>query len=268
MQRTIFNSTLNVNELLVKTTSVANISSSEEEKMLNIFNKYGVCLLEHDETNNPKDNIINLKKYFGDTVGHDRADTDGITEIANLAGFQDYLGASHEEHPLHTGGIYSETPPIIILLQCIRQSETGGDSILVSSKLIKDFLLKEDPDGFQALSQRDALTMRRGNAKASRPVFDKNILGNGNYMFSFRCDNIIEFTIKPAKLVTTISLIKNFIDNPKNQLKFKLKRNQIMIADNSAVMHARTAFPADSDRLLLRITLDGKTKNPINLGFS
>lgn len=49
---------------------------------------------------------------------------------------------------------------------------------------------------------------------------------------------------------------------------FRLKRNQIMVADNTVVMHTRTAFPKNEDRCLLRLTLDGKcSEKNITLGF-
>jgi alpha-ketoglutarate-dependent taurine dioxygenase len=266
--RLSFDSTNNLSDFLVNIDSVKNMTESQKELLLNKFNTYGACLIEHKECQDPKSNLLELKKYFGNIIGHDRADEDGITKIANLKGFDGYLGASFEEHPLHTGGIYSENPPIIILLQCIKQSSTGGDSILVSSKLIYNYLLNVDPEGLEKIKEHGTVTMKRGDAMASRPIFDKDFLGNNSYMFSFRCDNVVEFILKPSSTVKTLGLIKNFIDDPKNQLRFRLKKNQIMIADNSAVMHARTAFPENEDRCLLRLTLDGKCNHEnIVLGF-
>jgi len=269
-RREAFDGKNRLDDFLVKTTDVGGMRPAEKAVLFAKFNRFGAAILEHDPSDNPRKNLIDLGGYFGNIVGHDRAGDDGVTRIANLKGFDGYLGASNADHPLHTGGVYSDTPPIIILLQCIRQSSIGGETTLVSSKNICDHIRKFDPQGFDTLSKSGSLTIKRGKAQASRPVFDKSFLGNGGYLFTFRCDNVIEFGLKPASLVTTVAEIKRFIDAPENQIRFRLRENQILIADNSSVMHARTAFPDGEPRELLRLTLDGKSKEtnyPLTLGF-
>ncbi len=268
--RETFDAENSVEQFLIKVDDVSSMTPTQKDDFFSTFNRFGAALLEHEPSENPRQNLVDLGKYFGNLVGHDRADPEGVTTIANLKGFDGYLGASNVDHPLHTGGVYSDQPPIIILLQCIKQSSVGGETILVSSKKICDHIRAVDPKGFERLSQPDSLSIRRGDAVAARPVFDKDYFGNGAYLFTFRCDDVIEFGIKPASLVLTLAEIKRFIDSPENQVRFRLKENQILVADNASVMHARTAFPADEDRKLLRLTLDGKaadTGYPLTLGF-
>ncbi|WP_076588814.1 TauD/TfdA family dioxygenase [Vibrio ostreicida] len=268
--RTTFDSQTDREELSVRLPVDNSLNEITIRNIVEKFNRYGVALVEHYQTHTPEGLLLKLGRFFGNPVGHDRSDSNGITVISNLNGFEGYLGASYTEHPLHTGGVYSDEPPIVLLLQCIKPSSQGGDSILVSSKKIHDFLSKEDPHGLGLLKFSGALTMKRGDAKASRAVFDDKYLGNGSYMFSFRCDDVVEYEVSPSTLITTLAKIKNFIDLPENQVRLRLKENQILIADNSAVMHARTKFPQDEDRKLLRLTLDGKPSHseyPLELGF-
>lgn len=268
--RTTFDSQTDLETLSVRLPVDNGLNEITIRNIVEKFNRYGVALVEHSETDNSDEVLLNLGRFFGNPIGHDRSDSNGITVISNLNGFAGYLGASYTDHPLHTGGVYSDEPPIVFLLQCVKQSSTGGESILVSSKNIYDFLSKEDPRGLKLLKKSDTLTMKRGDAKASRAIFDDKHLGNGSYMFSFRCDNVVEFEVSPSNLITTLAKVKNFIDLPENQMRLRLKENQILIADNSAIMHARTKFPKDEDRKLLRLTLDGKPNNgkyPLTLGF-
>ncbi|EMB7845546.1 TauD/TfdA family dioxygenase [Vibrio vulnificus] len=268
--RTTFNSQTDLKELSVRLPADNSLNKITIQNIVEKFNRYGVALVEHEKKHTPEDVLLKIGHFFGNPVGHDRSDSNGITVISNLKGFDGYLGASYTEHPLHTGGVYSDEPPIVLLLQCIKQSSIGGESILVSSKNIYDFLSKEDPHGLTLLKRSGALTMKRGNAKASRAVFDDKYLGNGSYMFSFRCDNVVEYEINPSSLITTLAKIKSFIDRPENQVRLRLQENQILIADNSAVMHARTEFPENEDRKLLRLTLDGKPSHSeyrLTLGF-
>lgn len=266
IQREVFNAKNELNDFIFSVKSIINMQKDEQESFIQLFNKYGAVVLESETIEDHHQSLMSLSKHFGNVIGHDRADKDGITEISNLEGNDGYLGASYVEHPLHTGGVYSDEPPIIILLQCVKQSETGGDTILVSSKNIYDFLKKTNIEWLESLKNKNSVTIRRGNSEASRAIFDKNYLKNGSYMFSFRCDNVIEFDLKPSNLILPLAEIKKFIDNPDNQIRFRLKENQILVADNAAVMHARTAFPEKSDRRLLRLTLDGKNDKLV-LGF-
>lgn len=270
MKRDTFDSFTKVEDLVYKVSSVKDMNKKQKEDLFMLFNRYGAVVLEHDPSDDARQQLIDISKYFGNVVGHDRADNDGVTTIANLEGFEGYLGASNEDHPLHTGGVYSEEPPIIILLQCIKQSTTGGETILVSSKKIYDYLSESAPKSLEKLKKKGVVTIKRNDAESSRPIFDENFLGNGKLMFTFRCDNVIRFEITPADMILPIADIKRFIDSKENQIKFKLKENQILIADNTSVMHARTAFPANEERCLLRITTDGKsslTEFPLTIGF-
>lgn len=267
-ERISFNAKTDINDLFMKVSSVKDITNDEAIKMISLFNKYGALILEHDESLTAEENLFKLKKYFGNVIPHERSVNHGIATISNQKGFDGYLGANNEDHPLHTGGTYSEEPPIVILLQCLKPSDIGGESILVSSKSIYHFLQENDPKGLNDLKKRGVVTIKRGKDSADRAIFDEHFLGNGSYTFSFRCDHVAEFYLKPCKIITTLALIKNFIDSAQNQIVFKLKRNQILIMDNCAVLHARKSFPADSDRCLQRLNVDGKdTRYPLILGF-
>ena len=70
--------------------------------------------------------MLELGKCFGNVVGHDRADPDGITKIAN----------------------------------------NGGDSILVSSNSIYDHIAKVNPDGLEKLKQEGVIRIKRGESEA------------------------------------------------------------------------------------------------------
>jgi len=94
--------------------------------------------------------------------------------------------------PLHTDGPYNVNPLLFQVLQCIKQSPTGGESSLSDGKAAARSLQLNDPEAFKVLSEtpiqfryhddnHDLLT--------ERTIIEVDKLGNiGSVFFSGRLD--------------------------------------------------------------------------------
>jgi alpha-ketoglutarate-dependent taurine dioxygenase len=82
-------------------------------------------------------------------------------------------------------------------------------------------------------------------------------LGNGNVWLTYRFDGEVKLDLAPDEAHEAFDLLVNFFNRSENQIDFKLQPNQIMICDNTSVVHCRTAYQAGSGRKLNRLQVDG-----------
>jgi alpha-ketoglutarate-dependent taurine dioxygenase len=245
--------------------SVAALRSSEVDRFRSIFLKYGFALIQEPPGQQDVESLLSLKALFGSVHVHDRAAPDGIARIEFNSTLRDYLGCSNAEHPPHTDGTFDSSPPRIVCLQCIRNAEEGGHSILLCGSSILDHLIAHNRQNLKPLFDHDALTVERKGQTFTGPVFSRR---DGNYSVRFRSDSSAALRVKSSANIGFESM-KTFVLNPSNQLRFHLKPGQTMVLDNSTVLHGRTAFQLPSSRCLNRLNFDGNTQfcQTLNLGF-
>lgn len=272
--RESFDSSLHLKEVILPIHSFKSFTEIEIFEMYRIFNRFGFVILElykneHIDQNASDLDILSLNKYFGETVFHDRSDPKtGVvliepTNIKNTI----YLGQTNLEHPLHTDSVYEPNPPKVVAMLCVQNSETGGESLLVSSKQVFDNLQTEFNQGIAPLSTHNAIHVERGNKKIDRPVFNKNI--NGTMTMSYRHDKITKIELHDDELTKkAFHALDKIIHNNQNVLTFKLEKNQILVFDNTAILHGRKSF--EGMRCIKRLSFDGNSRYSKNLflGFN
>jgi alpha-ketoglutarate-dependent taurine dioxygenase len=237
-----------------------------KEKIIEMFNSYGAVVVEFEENEESSEQLLCFKKIFGNTLSHDRADENMIAEIAISEKFQGYLGTSNSEHPFHTDGAYDDNPPLVTALRCETPAKRGGETRIVSGKAIYDYLTFKNKDALEALFASDALCVERAGKKSCQPVFRRE---GGRIFIRYRSDD----TSTPSDNIfvqEAMAEIKKFLENDKNYLAFILKRKQVLITDNTRLLHARTAFPKDDPRKMHRLFFKGDlrdTSGPV-FGFS
>lgn len=72
------------------------------------------------------------------------------------------------------------------------------------------------------------------------------------------------------KSIEAYKLLSEFLSNTKDSIDFYLEPNQTLIMDNTRILHGRTGFDRASERKLVGLWLDGKSKfsDQIKFGFS
>jgi alpha-ketoglutarate-dependent taurine dioxygenase len=252
----------NLESLLLKINSSADIEQSKE-KLAQQFNLFGALVVEFEQEELAREQLLCFKNIFGSTVPHDRADQDMIAEIAVSDNFRGYLGTSNAEHYFHTDGAYDDLPPRATALRCQIPSQQGGATRLVSGEAIYDYLSSTDPKGLQALFAPNALCVERASNKSCQPVFREE---NGQVTMRYRADHTTTYSEDPAAK-SAFDKIKAFLDDPNNYMEFTLRPKQVLITDNTRVLHARTSFPKDEPRKMHRLFFSGDTALQNNLIF-
>ncbi|CBN58806.1 hypothetical protein OSCI_3890022 [Kamptonema sp. PCC 6506] len=240
----------------------------DKQRFFNIFNQFGFVILEHNppcEHQCIKQNLLFLSDFFGTVKQHKRSNKDGISIITPLEGYPDYIATTNKAHLLHTDGTFEQDAPKIVALQCEIPSKEGGLSQIIQAESIYEYLSKNDPQGLQKCFMTDAFTIVRHDQTATKPIFKRE---KQRILMEFRSDSTAFIQIK-LELKETFKLIKEYINNPKNQFIFKLQANQILITDNTRILHGRTSFPDYEVRKLNRLWFNGESKysHLIRLGF-
>ncbi len=269
--------TLDPKDLVVEIDRVSNMSEDQIERMYQRFNAYGVVIVEHSPVSAAVEELAALGAYFGNPVVHDRADERGLVTIAELKDHKEFVGAGSGPHLMHTGGTFMEWKyvPKVVLLQCEIQSRIGGLSMIAPGANAYRYFAENDPKGLQMLKDPQIFSIRRsfsgegkyGNTGVSgKAIFDEKRLGDGRVWLTFRFDGSVKLDIRPDEANEVYDRLVQFFDNSENQIRFKLQPNQILVCDNTSVVHSRSAFQAGSKRKLNRLQCDGD-RSELVFGF-
>lgn len=269
--------TLDPKDLIVETDRVQNFDDSQITRMYELFNKYGLVIVQHEPVPSAVEELVDIGAYFGRPVTHDRADERGLVVIGELEGYEEFVGSSSGPHLMHTGGTFMDwrLVPKVVLLQCELQSRIGGQSMIAPGAAAYRYFEEHDPEGLKMLMDPKIFSIRRSFAGegqfantgvSGKAVFDNERLGNGRVWMTFRFDGKIKLEINPDAGHEVYDRLVRFFDHSHNQVNFKLQPNQILICDNTAVVHSRTAYQAGSRRKLNRLQCDGEREELV-FGF-
>lgn len=258
----ILDSRCELEAILLKIPSSKNILEHKKE-IVDKFNHFGALVVEFQSNEDSRAQLLCFKDIFGNTISHDRADEDMIAEIAVSDNFQGYLGTSNVEHPFHTDGSYDEIPPYVVALRCDIAAQNGGITKLASGKAIYEELLMQDKAFINALFAPNALHVERAGKKSSQPVFRYE---NNRILIRYRSDETSIF-LENQDTQKAILIIKNFLEKESNYMMFTLKEKQVLIVDNTRVLHARTAFLKNEPRKMHRLFFNGTTSSTTELTF-
>lgn len=255
---------IDINQATLKISKVAEMSELEEQKLLEIFNQFKFVIIECEPLPNSEENLLALKKFCGSIKKHKRSDENGITSVEKLEHSlenTDQMSATNKTFTMHTDGSYEIVPPKIVAMQCVIPSQNGGISQIVYAKSVYEYLMENYLEELQILLTHK-LIITRGNQTSTQAIF---VEIEGRTLMHFRSDPTVSLLI-PPQIEKAFDIIKNYVNAPKNQLMFKLQANQIILLDNTSVLHGRTSFPDNEVRKLNRVWFDGISEY-VHLGF-
>ena len=149
----------------------------------------------------------------------------------------------------HTDSSYMETPHDLVAFQCIVADNMGGESIMIP---VEEILSHIDNESLELLKT---------------PVFP---FGNNLYPIIFgatgdeqiryyrsQIDRTLELENSsfPDKYRAAIDNLDTVLQESAQLIRFPLQPGQIVFMHNKKVLHGRTGFSPDSDRLLYRVRL-------------
>jgi gamma-butyrobetaine dioxygenase len=147
----------------------------------------------------------------------------------------------------HLDNPYRDPVPGIQLLHCLQSSTTGGESILQDGFMAANILRDENRQHFETLCQQwinyrfqDANT----DLHARVPMFELN---EKNEIIKVRYNNRSIGNIKtdPNRITEFYAAYRHYaeiIEREALQVQFKLSPGELMMFDNTRIMHARKAY--------------------------
>lgn len=247
----------------LRITNVKEISAFQKGQVVENFNESGAVIIETEACDNPQKNLIALTDLFGEIIHHNHSNSQGVVEVKLEVNKPKYVNKTNDNLSLHTDATFETIAVPIMALQCVIQSETGGLSKLVYSKDVYEYIARKHPCQLPLLFDPDVLTVTRDNQRASKPIFTNN--QQGRLQMAWRSDKAADITVKP-NAIKVFEQIKNFVEDPNHQVIFPLKPHQILVLDNTRVLHGRTGFAPQDSRLLNRLWLNGNNPD-LKLGF-
>merc|ERR1712070_745780 len=161
----------------------------------------------------------------------------------------------NDEFEPHTDGTFSSEKDEFLTLTCYTPAIDGGESYVVSGTAIYEYAKKVlKPNELEALFRSDAVTYKRPPQITKKAIFSKDEI-TGNITMVWRkdlfVDNMDEVVHPDAH--AGVRAIIDFVNDEQNHVVYKLKRNETLLCNNGAVLHARKSYPDDQERHLDRL---------------
>jgi gamma-butyrobetaine dioxygenase len=165
----------------------------------------------------------------------------------------------------HTDNPYREPVPGIQLLHCLVNETTGGLSTLVDSLSVAEALQTEDPDGLQLLAStpvRFRFIDANEELIERRPIVQRDVSGRMTGVhYSPRLDYLpLLDAATTRRFQRARRRLSELLADPRFELRFPLTAGELMMFNNSRVLHGRTAYDPNEGHRHLQgcyIDLDG-----------
>jgi len=173
------------------------------------------------------------------------------------------VSQTHETTGFHTDSSAVGYYPKAVGLLCVRPALEGGESLLVNAAnaythLIRNFPVYEKLLGFSAI-----LDIVTPGTEFSLENLRKNcfpILEKSDTTFTFR---YMRYWLErghqkageplPDGYVEMLNALDHYLDQPKNQLSILMQAGDILIFNNTFLLHNRTAFTNSAEKVHERI---------------
>lgn len=216
-------------------------SKANNAAALQAIKDYGFALLNNVPCDDGQ--VLEVIKKFGYVRETNYGPLFNVrTEInANNLAFTNLGLGCHLDNP------YRDPVPGIQLLHCLESSTTGGESILQDGFMAAKVLRDENHEHFKTLSQQ-WINYRFQDSDADlqsrAAMFEVNDL---NQVVKVRYNNRSIDTLKldPSQIKPFYEAYRHYaeiIERDELQISFKLAAGELMMFDNTRVLHARKAY--------------------------
>lgn len=160
-----------------------------------------------------------------------------------------YFVGSSLSQPLHTDEGYTNSYPQYASLLCENSSQSGGISTLLDFFQFSPKLILKFNNRLKELASPLAVTVNSIARVETKPLLLPS--EDPQKLRVSYCATLKEMECSET-VFTIFDYITRYIHDPKNQIRLKLKEKQLLIMDNSRILHGRTAFNLNDNRLLYR----------------
>jgi len=220
---------------------------------------HGVVIIRHLPTD--PECILDVARRFG----YVRETNFGrLFEVYSRPGSNDL---AYRPVPLgaHTDNPYREPVPGVQLLHCLVNETQGGWSTLVDSLSVAEALQEEDPEGLRLLAStpvRFRFIDANEELVERRPIVQRDSSGRMTGVhYSPRLDYLpLLDSDTTQRFQRARRRLSELFADPRFELRFPLAAGELMMFNNSRVLHGRTAYDPNEGRRHLQgcyIDLDG-----------
>ena len=155
----------------------------------------------------------------------------------------------------HLDNPYRDPVPGLQLLHCLESSVDGGETVLQDGFMAAKVLRDENPENFDVLcGNRIGFRFRDANADlfARVPLIEVNDLDEvvGLHFNNRSIDTILLPHDRMQRSYAAYRQLAEILQRDNLQLEFKLRPGDLLLFDNTRVLHARRAFSAGGTRHL------------------
>ena len=200
---------------------------------------------------------LDASQAFGDRIGFRRRTNFGdMFEVINLPQPHN-LAYTSLAFPLHTDLPNQDVIPGYQLLHCYKNGATGGESIFADGHRICADLREEAPADFDLL-QRISIPWRfhdeSNDIRRHRPIISLRDDGSvGSFVFNAHIADIPDMDAELAyEFYAAYQSLMLRIRQPQYSVRHALAPGEMVIFDNTRVLHARAAFDPRSGERHLR----------------
>ena len=215
-------------------------------ELLETVSRHGFAVWKSGRPAAVRKHVAAVGRELGRVVGHDRSGSDGLILISSMAEDSIYIGQLPKAHLPHTDGCFLERPPEVMILGCESAASSGGESVLLSAKGIYHALQRDAPWALPLLTQPSCLSFVRGERAAEHAVFSRRGSTSSRLGVVFRSDGVAQASSQPVELA--YQAMRELVLSPELQIRFRLEPGDLLIVDNTAMLHGRTAFEDGSQK--------------------
>ena len=232
--------------IIIKIDTIKSMSVEDRHTTYQHVNRNGYMILEESGHSTPQESLDAICSYFGSAVRHNMSDDLGIHPIEFIDDQASYANTTNGDLSLHTDGSFEDHPPNVMFIYCEKPAEQGGMNRLAIADDIFNHLNSNYPEVLPGLMKENAYTAERDDRKSTHPIFKEK---SGWLQMIFRAGRGISISFddeaKPG-----VAEIERFLAGNDNSVMIKLQSKQLLIMDNTRVLHGRTAFKRDAGRKL------------------
>jgi len=159
-----------------------------------------------------------------------------------------YFVNSSFSQPLHTDEGYSKTYPKYLALYCKHQANNGGVSTLFDFFSLYPLLCQYFSKTLKQLNTMDAVTLHGITGFEAKPILLSTSLNDPAISY---CATLKQMSCS-LEVFKIFNFITRYIHQPLSQIRFKLQSNQVLLLDNTRILHGRTKFDINDRRELYR----------------
>lgn len=218
------------------------------EQLSSLVDKNGFAIFRANKTLSLLSIVQYMRKTFGPSLKDSGIAKKYLARVAPNSSKKFYINSSLAQ-PLHTDEGYRKNFPHYTSLYCIEPDLNGGVSVLVDGRELIEHLRLRYKELIALAFDNNFMHLETAVGELSKALLFHMPDGSVGISYS----PILKQIHSSADGLRLISAVNEYIHDTRNQLRIKLRKNELLVMNNCRMLHGRTEFDANNQRLLVRL---------------